>query len=385
MITHERICAEIDLAAIRDNLRAMHALTKEGTGVIPVVKADAYGHGAVPAAKVLEKEPYVWRFAVATAEEAAELIDAGIQKPVMLLGGCFPDAIPELIRRGAAMTVSSYEQAEMISRAAEKTGQQAEIFVAVDTGMHRIGFPVCENAAAEVRKLLELPYLKAGGTFSHFARADEEDLTAAREQFRKMQRWLALTENEGIHFPVKMISNSAGLLTMPEANMDAVRAGIMMYGLAPSDEMIPVMQKQGVVLKPAMRLVSHIVFLKMIGEGDSVSYGGTYTADGPRKVATIPVGYADGWPRGLSSKGDVLIRGRRAPILGRICMDQFMADVTDIPDVQTMDEVILLGESGEERITAEEIGNRSGRFNYEFVCGISPRVPRLYKKISEGE
>jgi len=342
------------------------------------VKADAYGHGAVPAAKVLEKEPYVIRFAVATAEEAAELIEAGIRKPVMLLGGCFPEAIPELIRLGAAMTVSSFEQAEMISREAEKLGKEAEIFIAADTGMHRIGFPVSENTVAEVRKILELPYLKAGATFSHFARADEEDLGAAREQFAKMQRWLELAEEQGIHFPLKMISNSAGLLTMPEANMDAVRAGIMMYGLAPSDEMIPVIKEKGVSLRPAMSLISHIVFLKMIGPGDSVSYGGTYTADSPRKVATIPVGYADGYPRGLSGKGSVLIRGKRAPILGRICMDQFMVDVTGIPDVKTQDEVVLLGESGEERITAEEIGRISGKFNYEFVCGISPRVPRLY-------
>ncbi|MBE5997721.1 MAG: alanine racemase [Lachnospiraceae bacterium] len=378
MTTYDRICARIDLDAIRDNLCAMHALTKEGTGVIPVVKADAYGHGAVPAAKVLEKEPYVIRFAVATAEEAAELIEAGIRKPVMLLGGCFPEAIPELIRLGAAMTVSSFEQAEMISREAEKLGKEAEIFIAADTGMHRIGFPVSENTVAEVRKILELPYLKAGGTFSHFARADEEDLGAAREQFAKMQRWLELAEEQGIHFPLKMISNSAGLLTMPEANMDAVRAGIMMYGLAPSDEMIPVIKEKGVSLRPAMSLISHIVFLKMIGPGDSVSYGGTYTADSPRKVATIPVGYADGYPRGLSGKGSVLIRGKRAPILGRICMDQFMVDVTGIPDVKTQDEVVLLGESGEERITAEEIGRISGKFNYEFVCGISPRVPRLY-------
>ena len=378
MTTYDRICARIDLDAIRDNLRAMHALTKEGTGVIPVVKADAYGHGAVPAAKVLEKEPYVIRFAVATAEEASELIEAGIRKPVMLLGGCFLEAIPDLIRLGAAMTVSSVEQAEMISREAEKLEKEAEIFIAADTGMHRIGFPVSENAAAEVRKILELPYLKAGGTFSHFARADEEDLGAAKEQFAKMQRWLVLAEKQGIRFPLKMISNSAGLLTMPEANMDAVRAGIMMYGLAPSDEMIPVIKEKGVSLRPAMSLISHIVFLKMIGPGDSVSYGGTYTADSPRKVATVPVGYADGYPRGLSGKGSVLIRGKRAPILGRICMDQFMVDVTDIPDVKTQDEVILLGESGEERITAEEIGRISGKFNYEFVCGISPRVPRLY-------
>ncbi|MBQ6469639.1 MAG: alanine racemase [Lachnospiraceae bacterium] len=385
MATFDRICACVDLDAIRGNLRAMHALTKEGTGVIPVVKADAYGHGAVETALALEKEPYVIRFAVATAEEASELYEAGVRKPVMLLGGCFPDSVPRLIRIGAAMTVSSLEQAEMISREAVKQGREAEIFIAADTGMHRIGFRVSEEAASEAGRILELPYLKAGGTFSHFARADEEDLTAAKDQFEKMKQWIRLLEERGIRMPLRMISNSAGLLTMPEANMDAVRAGIMMYGLAPSDEMIPLMKEKGVVLKPAMRLVSHVVFLKMIAPGDSVSYGGLYTADSPRKVATIPVGYADGYPRGLSMKGSVLIRGKRAPILGRVCMDQFMVDVTDIPGVQAQDEVILLGENGEERITAEEIGRLSGRFNYEFVCGISPRVPRIYNKVSEGE
>ena len=379
MSTTGRICAKIDLSAILDNLRAMRALINEDTAVIPVIKADAYGHGAVPVAKVLEKEPYVTRFAVATAEEAAELIDAGISKPVMLLGGCLPDAIPLLVEKGAAFTVSSAAQAERISEEASRQKKTTEIFAAIDTGMSRIGFPVRENTAAELKTILSLPYLKAGGVFSHFARADENDLTAAKKQLGNMRAMIGMLEKYGINMPIRMISNSAAILTLPEANMDAVRAGIMMYGLAPSDEMIPLMEEKGIRLKPAMKLVSHIVFLKTIEKGDSVSYGGTYTAKEKRRVATIPVGYADGYPRMLSNKGSVLIHGKRAPILGRICMDQFMADVTDIPEARELDEVILLGEDGDERITAEEIGRISGRFNYEFVCGISPRVPRRYE------
>ena len=381
MKTTQRISAWIDTEAIRDNLRAMHALTKEGTAVIPVVKADAYGHGAVPVAKELEKEPYVTRFAVATAEEACELIDSGIGKPVMLLGICLPDAIPEMVERGAAMTVSSPEQAERISLEAEKQGKVAEIFIACDTGMHRIGFPVREEAVSEIRSVLSLPNIRAGGIFSHFARADETDLSAAKAQFALMQTMLSLLEKAGISLPVRMISNSAGILTMPEANLDAVRAGIMMYGLAPSEEMIPLMKEKGISLTPAMQLVSHIAYIKWIEPGDAVSYGGTYTAKERRRVATIPVGYADGYPRMLSGKADVLIRGRRAPILGRVCMDQFMVDVTEIPDARELDEVILLGSDGDERITAEELGGISGRFNYELVCGIAKRVPRCYKKL----
>ena len=377
---HDRICAEIDLGAILRNVQRMHAMTKEGCGVIPVVKADGYGHGSVEIAAILEKEPYVIRFAVATAEEAYVLRENGITKPIMLLGISFGDEMEDLVRMRIGVTVSSFAQAKQLSDAAVRLGEDAEVFIAVDTGMHRIGFRPCESSAEEIGELFKLPHLVPGGIFSHFARADEFDLSHAKEQFVKMTRMIALLEERGVVFPLRTMSNSAGILTMPEANLDAIRAGIMMYGLMPSDETAEMMRERNIVLEPAMRLVSHIVFLKEIEKGDAVSYGGTYVADGTRRVATIPVGYADGYPRGLSGKASVLIRGQRAPILGRICMDQFMADVTEIPDVCEGDEVTLLGRDGEEEITAEELGAISGRFNYELVCGISKRVPRTYRK-----
>ena len=226
------------------------------------------------------------------------------------------------------------------------------------------------------KNLQKLPHIEIEGIFTHFARADEAETTPAYVQLEKFQQFISRLEEEGLSIPMKHCSNSAGIIRMKEANMDAVRAGIILYGLYPSDEV----EKEPVALRPVMELKTHISYVKTVEKGTAISYGGTFITEKETKVATIPVGYADGYCRGLSNKGYVLIHGKRAPILGRVCMDQFMVDVTEIGDVKKGDEVTLIGRDGDEFIGIEEIGDLCGRFSYEFACDISPRVPRVYIK-----
>lgn len=242
--------------------------------------------------------------------------------------------------------------------------------------MSRIGYRDPEEAVPEILEISRLPGIEIEGLFTHFARADEKETEPAYEQLRKYESFRKTLEEQKLHIPVCHCSNSAGIIRMPEANLDAVRAGIILYGLYPSEDV----EREPVPLKPLMELKSHIAYIKTVEAGVQISYGGTFTTQRETRVATIPVGYADGYARGLSNKGSVLIRGKRAPILGRVCMDQFMVDVTDIPQAKELDEVVLLGRSGEEQITLEELGELSGRFNYEFACCISKRVPRIYFK-----
>ncbi len=227
-----------------------------------------------------------------------------------------------------------------------------------------------------IRQIASLPQIVTEGMFTHFARADETDKTAALDQLSQFEYMIRLTKQAGVHIPYCHCSNSAAIIDLPQANMDLVRAGIILYGLWPSDEV----QKDRICLQPVLELVSHVAYVKQLEAGKSVSYGGTYTATEPKKIATIPVGYGDGYPRSLSNKGCVLIHGKRAPIVGRICMDQFMVDVTQIPDVKTGDRAVLAGTDGTQTLTLEELGDLSGRFNYEFACGLSKRIPRVFYK-----
>ena len=240
--------------------------------------------------------------------------------------------------------------------------------------MCRIGFQVTEESADIIAQIAKLPNIMIEGIFTHFARADELSKEPAFEQLDLFKRMIALVEARGVEIPIKHCSNSAGIVDIPEANMDMVRAGITLYGMWPSEDV----DKTAISLKPALSLVTHVAYVKELPAGRAISYGGTYVTKEPRMIATIPVGYADGYARGLSNKGAVLIHGRRAPILGRVCMDQFMVDVTDIPDVKNEDEVILIGRDGDECITMEEVGGLSGRFNYEFACDLGKRIPRVY-------
>lgn len=373
MKKYSRVFAKIDLGAVRNNFLAMKEKLRDGTKIIAVVKADGYGHGAVPIARMAEPWDFIWGFAAATVEEAVELRLAGIKKPILILGCVFEEDYEKLTAYGIRPTVFQLSAARELSKTAVRTGTSLPVHLAVDTGMSRIGFADTEESVKEIEEMAKLPGLVLEGIFTHFARADEKDKSDAVSQLNRYLRFIRLLQEAGISIPLRHCSNSAGILEMPEANMDAVRAGISMYGIYPSDEM----DRNRIRLEPAMELKSHIVYIKEVPAGVPVSYGGTFVTDRPTRIATIPVGYADGYPRSLSSRGCVLIRGKRAPIIGRICMDQFMADVTDIP-AEELDEVTLMGRDGEEFLSVDELGALSGRFPYEFVCDISKRVPRIY-------
>ena len=371
-----RIQADIDLDAFAFNLESIKNNLKEDTKIITVLKADGYGHGALPLAREAVKDPRVWGVAVATVEEAEELRQGGIRKPLLILGYTYEENYEQIAREEFRPAVFKLSMARKLSQAAVKNNTVVNVHIKIDTGMSRIGYRDLETAVPEIMEISRLPGIRIEGLFTHFARADEKKTDPAYVQFRKFQEFQKALEAQGLEIPICHCSNSAGIIRMPEANLNAVRAGVILYGLYPSEDV----EKEPVPLKPVMELKSHIAYIKTVEAGVQISYGGTFTTQRETRVATIPVGYADGYARGLSNKGSVLIRGKRAPILGRVCMDQFMVDVTDIPQAQELDEVVLLGRSGDEQITMEELGELSGRFNYEFACCISKRVPRIYFK-----
>lgn len=378
----ERIYAEIDLDAVRSNLEHIREHLSKTTTIIAVVKTDGYGHGAVPIARELDQVSYLSGFAVATFEEALALRQAGVVKPVLVLGYTFPYCYEEMVRREIRMTVfredTLLEIAKTVKSLHEKgVCKKAKVHIKVDTGMGRIGINPKKEGIAFVKKAFHMQEMEVEGIFTHLARADETDKTAALRQVEVFKDFLKeIKESCGREIPIKHCANSAGGIELPETDMDAVRAGIILYGLWPSEQV----NKEIVPLLPAMSLYSHIIYVKEVEAGSQISYGGTFTAKKKMRIATIPAGYGDGYPRGLSGKGYVLLHGKRAPVLGRVCMDQFMVDVTDIPEASEGDLVTLIGRDGEEQITMEQAGALSGRFNYEFACAIGKRVPRVYVK-----
>lgn len=380
MKNNSRIYAAIHMDALEQNLENMRKNLTPGTKMIGVIKANAYGHGSVPVARLMEKKDYIWGYAVANVLEAEELREAGMKKPILILGYVFPEDYQTLVDLEIRPAVFDYETAELLSQEAQKAGKVHPIHLAFDTGMTRIGFRHPKESIPEILRISKLPGITIEGAFTHFARADEQDLTFAHQQFAKYQEFLMLLEEAGIQIPVRHCNNSAGILWHREGDLDAVRPGITLYGIAPSNEVV----NPGVELHPMMELKSHISFVKEVEAGVAVSYGGTFvTTKDSTRIATIPVGYADGYPRSLSNKGYVLINGKKAPIIGRVCMDQFMVDISEIPGVMEGDKVTLLGVDGTERITAEELGELSGRFNYEFVCDLGKRIPRVYRQHGE--
>lgn len=376
MKKYTRAKAVISLDAIKHNFEEMRKNIKPDTKIIAVIKADGYGHGAVPIALMMEEYDYIWGFATATAEEALSLRYAGITKPILILGVVFDESFKELAAADIRIAVTDLETAQKYAATGRAMGKSVHIHLVVDTGMTRIGFPDKAESVHIIKKIAEIPKLKIEGMFTHFARADETDRSPAILQLNRYQKFADLLESNGVPIPIRHCSNSAGIIRVPEANLNVVRAGIIIYGIYPSDEV----EKDIIKLMPAMELKSSITFVKDVEKGTAISYGGTFVADRDLKVATIPVGYADGYARGLSNKGWVLIHGKKAPILGRVCMDQFMVDVTDIEHVYPGDEVTLMGKDGDEEITVDTLGELSGRFPYEFVCEISKRVPRVYIK-----
>ena len=364
----------IDLDAIAANFRAVQE--KAGTAVMAVVKADAYGHGAIQVARLLEGSCAF--FGVSSISEALELRNAGITTPILILGHTPSAAFSLVVEHDIRITVYRPESARRLSKEALRQGKTARFHFAVDTGMSRLGFQVEEESADICAELAALPGVVAEGIFSHFATADCADLTRAKAQADLFDRFVAMLESRGVKLPVCHLNNSAGLMNF-DRHYDLVRSGIVTYGLYPSQEVPP----ENLPLKPALHWYSRITHVKTLPAGREISYGGTYVTTAPTRVATVPVGYADGYRRSLSGKFYVLIHGKKAPILGRICMDQMMVDVTDIPQAAIGDRVVLVGSDGAEVITVEAIAEAAGSFNYEFVCGVSRRVPRYY--LQEGE
>ncbi len=374
---YERVCAKVNLDVIEKNIENMKDNLSNNTKMFLVIKADGYGHGALPIAWEMEKKDYVCGFAVATSEEAMQLYTSGVKKTILKLGYTFPYSYPEMIKNDIRLTVFKEETLEELNREAIKQNKLCYVHIKVDCGMSRIGIQPSKDGKEFVKKALSYSNIKVEGIFTHFARADEKDVSNAYEQMNIFHSFVKECEEETRYkIPFVHCSNSAGIVGIKEANDDVVRAGITIYGLWPSNEV----RKDIVKLEAALTLESHIIYIKEVDKGTPVSYGGTFVTERKTKIATIPIGYGDGYPRTLSSKGYVLIHGKKAPIIGRVCMDQFMVDITDIEDVNEYDRVVLIGKDGDKCITMEELGDLSLRFNYELACDLGKRIPRLYIK-----
>lgn len=367
-VVPKRVYAEIDLDAIRHNVTEMQKAAGDGVKLLAVIKANAYGHGAVPVAKALSGIAY--GFCVATAEEALELRAAGIAEPILILGYVFPEDVKELIKNDVSLTVFDIETAAEISDIAAGLCKTAKVHIKLDTGMGRIGFLPNDGSVSAVKEIAGMPHIKIMGLFSHFARADEKDKTYAEQQLAVFRAFADKLQAAGVDIPFRHICNSAGITELPHAHFNMARCGISTYGLYPSDEV----DRSLVELKPAMSIYSHVAYVKTVPAGTAVGYGSLFVAERQTTVATVPVGYADGLPRSLACKGYVIIKGQKAPVLGRVCMDQCMVDVTDIPGVCRGDKVTVLGRG----VDADTLQNLSGRLHYEIVCDISPRVKRIY-------
>ena len=368
----DRCYAKVDLNAIRNNILEEKKRLGKDTRLMAVIKADAYGHGAIQVARTLSD--FVCGFGVAMIEEALILRAARIDKMLLVLGFTGTQWFEDVVRHDISQTVYKKEMAIQLDSIASMLGMKAKVHIKVDTGMTRLGFPPTSESVRQIKEIAALPNIELEGIFTHFARADEATPEAAKEPLQQFIDFVSACEAEGIHFRYRHAANSAAILQFPEAQLDFVRSGISTYGLYPSEEM----PHDTVRLKPAMEWISRISFIKTVPEGTPVSYGGTYVTERETVIATVPVGYADGMKRSLSGKGRVLVNGSYAPILGRICMDQFMIDVTDIQGVKDGDPVVIFGRSGDKVISVEEIADLAGSFNYEFICGLTSRVPRRY-------
>lgn len=389
---YNRVWAEIDLDNIRKNVEAIKANVSVGGDepkLCAVIKADGYGHGAVPVAKTID--PLVWGYAVATVDEAVQLREHRIGKPILVLGFIDEEDYADCIKYQIRATL--YEKAQVpgmvkaVGDYRKRTGISQirfPVHIKLDTGMGRLGFLCADEKlrARSVEDIVEVAShseLLLEGCFMHFSKADETDKTFARIQHERFENVLSQLKEKGISFDICHCDNSAGIIDLPEWHGDMVRMGISLYGLYPSEEV----DKNRIKLHPAMSLWSRIVYIKTVPAGTPISYGGTFVTTRETVVGTVPVGYADGYPRNLSNKGSVIINGKRAPIIGRVCMDQFMVDLTDIPRVEKLDEVTLIGQNEDEQISVEEAAALAGTFNYEFVCDISKRVPRVFFRDGE--
>ena len=365
------VWAEIDLDAIAHNVAAIKRHVGEQVGVMAVVKANAYGHGAVPVARTALKSG-ASRLAVNRLDEGVSLRKAGIRAPILVMGYTPAAGAPKAVTHDLTLTVTSMELAQALSAAANGAGKSVPVHVKIDTGMGRFGL-LPDEAVDFIRALRRLPGLMLEGVYTHFAVADLADKSYTHQQFATYRQILAALEQESIQVPLRHVANSAATLDLPETHLDAVRPGIAIYGLRPSSEVEPV-----IPLQPALTLKSRVGRVRTLPGGSSISYGRTFVTRRPTPVALVPCGYGDGYMRLNSNRGAVLIHGRRAPIRGRVCMDQFVVEITGIEQVRLNDEVVLIGRQGDEVLSAEEVARWGETINYEVVTQIMPRVPRVY-------
>lgn len=369
-----RAWAEINLDNIAHNIREIRRITNKNAEIMGVVKADAYGHGVMEVAKTL-LDNGVSRLAVSMLDEAIQLRKNGIGVPILILGYTDPRRVNEIIENDVTQSVFSHELARALSEEAVRQGKKVKIHIKIDTGMTRIGFLPGYSAVKNVVEISRLPNIIIEGLFTHFATADEKDREFTLTQFERFMSICYELQRIGIHIPVKHCANSAGIIEYPEMHLDMVRPGIILYGMYPSEEV----DKSKILLKPAMTLKANVILVKDVEKNTSISYGRIFTTKRESRIATIPIGYADGYSRMLSNKGKVLIHGQYAPVVGRICMDQCMIDVTDLDcEVEVGDEVVLVGSQGGNCITAEDVAQSIGLINYELVCIVGKRIPRAF-------
>ncbi len=365
---------EIDLNALRQNLAAFRRHLSPGTEIMGIIKANAYGHGAIPIAGVLAQEG-VTRFGVALLQEGVELRENGVILPILILGYTPEEDFPAAIGHDLTLTLFSLEQALSLEHAARMAGKKARVHIKIDTGMGRIGFLPTRDSMEEIKKIAGLPHLNVEGIFSHQAWADNPDGAYALRQFTRFREFLEALRADGVHFDLTHLANSAATLNYPPMHLDLVRIGISLYGLYPDPAMGI---HPSLKLSPVMEIKARLVHIKEVPEGTPISYGCTFTTSRPSRIGTVAMGYADGIPRLLSNCGEVLVREKRCPIVGRICMDQFMVDLTDLKTAEVGDEIVFLGTQGKEVITADEIAEKAKTINYEIVTRMSSRLPRIY-------
>ncbi|EYE88856.1 alanine racemase [Fervidicella metallireducens AeB] len=369
--------AEINLDNFRHNFREVKRLAN-GKKIFGIIKADGYGHGAVELARILEEEGADY-FGVAVITEALELRKNGFKTPILILGFTPPNYAKDIVEHDITQAVFSYELAKAISDEAVKQNKNAKIHIKLDTGMGRVGYLPDEKAVDEIIKISQLRNIKIEGIFTHFASADERDKEFTKKQIERYKCIIENLQKSGIYPEIKHVANSAAIIDLEESYFDAVRPGIMLYGYYPSDEV----RKERVSLKPVMTLKANIVHVKNVDKDTPISYGRKFKTEKPSKIATLPFGYADGYTRLLFEKGMVIVNGKMAPVIGRICMDQCMIDVSECGDVNVGDEVVVMGEKDGVKNDAEDIARKLGTISYEILCMVSKRVPRIYFENNE--
>jgi alanine racemase len=365
---------EISLPAILHNIAAFRQILSRKADIMAIVKADAYGHGAVRVAGALREEG-IKRFGVALLQEGVELRENGFDEPILILGCTWEDDFPLVLHYGLTPTIYDYSQAALLERRARETGKSARVHIKIDTGMGRIGLQPGMQAMQEIDRIAKLPNLIVEGIFSHLAWADDPLNDFSTAQFARFRQSIGDLEKAGISFPLKHLANSAATINFPAMHLDLVRIGISLYGLYPDVQMAA---RPRIDLLPAMQVKARLVQVKEVPEGTPLSYGCTFTTRRRSRIGTVPMGYADGIPRVLSNNGDVLVKGKRCPIAGRVCMDQFMVDLTGLDEVAVGDEVVFLGSQQEACISADEVAGKAGTISYEIVTRMSPRLPRVY-------